>query len=72
MQTYIFETLQQDHGLTGREAQIAIEVSKGLSNADVASSISIAEKTVKWHLTNIFKKMGVKSRYQLIFKCDGK
>lgn len=53
-------------GLSGREAQVAELVSKGLTNKDVANQLYVTEKTVKFHLTNIYKKMKVKSRSQLI------
>jgi len=44
-------------------------VSKGLSNKEVANQLFVTEKTVKFHLTNIYKKMNVKSRAQLIVWC---
>jgi hypothetical protein len=48
---------------------VAELVSKGLSNKEVASQLFVTEKTVKFHLTNIYKKMSVKSRAQLIVWC---
>src|SRR3954462_6480159 len=56
-------------GLSNREAEVAELVSKGLSNKEVASQLFVTEKTVKFHLTNIYKKMAVKSRAQLIVWC---
>lgn len=56
-------------GLSHREAEVAELVSKGLSNKEVASQLFVTEKTVKFHLTNIYKKMAVKSRAQLIVWC---
>src|SRR3954466_9895557 len=56
-------------GLSNREAEVAELVSKGLSNKEVASQLFVTEKTVKFHLTNIYKKMSVKSRAQLIVWC---
>ena len=56
-------------GLSNRESEVAELVSKGLSNKEVASQLFVTEKTVKFHLTNIYKKMGVKSRAQLIVWC---
>lgn len=52
--------------LSDREAEVANIVCGGLSNKSVAEKLHICEKTVKFHLTNIFKKVGVKSRSQLI------
>jgi Response regulator containing a CheY-like receiver domain and an HTH DNA-binding domain len=56
-------------GLSNREAEVAELVSKGLSNKEVANQLFVTEKTVKFHLTNIYKKMNVKSRAQLIVWC---
>jgi DNA-binding CsgD family transcriptional regulator len=56
-------------GLSHREAEVAELVSKGLSNKEVAGQLFVTEKTVKFHLTNIYKKMAVKSRAQLIVWC---
>lgn len=56
-------------GLSNREAEVAELVTKGLSNKEVASQLFVTEKTVKFHLTNIYKKMNLKSRSQLIVWC---
>src|SRR6202051_4416917 len=56
-------------GLSNRETEVAELVTKGLSNKEVASQLFVTEKTVKFHLTNIYKKMSVKSRAQLIVWC---
>lgn len=62
-------TLQKhllEKGLSYREAEVAEYVTKGLSNKDVANALFVTEKTVKFHLTNIYKKLKLKSRAQLI------
>jgi two-component system, NarL family, nitrate/nitrite response regulator NarL len=51
--------------LTLRESQIVSAVAAGASNKDIASDLSIAEDTVKHHLSNIFNKVGVDSRLEL-------
>jgi|SaaInlStandDraft_6_1057023.scaffolds.fasta_scaffold62910_1 LuxR family transcriptional regulator, positive regulator of biofilm formation len=56
-------------GLSNRESEVAGLVTKGLSNKEVANQLFVTEKTVKFHLTNIYKKMSVKSRAQLIVWC---
>jgi DNA-binding CsgD family transcriptional regulator len=53
-------------GLSHREAEVAAAVSEGSSNKEVANKLFVTEKTIKFHLTNIYKKMKVKSRTQLI------
>ena len=56
-------------GLSNREAQVADLVTRGLSNKEIANQLFIIEKTVKFHLTNIYKKLFIKSRAQLIVYC---
>lgn len=54
-----------EFGLTLREQEIADKIAAGRSNKDVGREFSICERTVKHHLTNIFKKTGVSSRLEL-------
>lgn len=54
------------HKLTGRELEIIKLIAGGLNNKKIASKLSISEKTVKAHLTNIFTKLDIKNRYELI------
>lgn len=53
---------------TKMETKIIESVVTGLSNKEIAKKLSISEKTVKAHLTNIFKKLGLRNRYQLIVR----
>jgi DNA-binding NarL/FixJ family response regulator len=48
--------------LSARELEIVLLASRGLSNQQIASSLNLAEATVKRHLANIYPKMGVSSR----------
>ena len=50
-----------------REVEVACLVVRGMSNKVVANKLCIAEKTVKFHLTNVYKKLKIKSRVELIF-----
>jgi DNA-binding CsgD family transcriptional regulator len=54
------------NGLSKREAEVAELVSTGLSNKEVADKLFVTEKTIKFHLTNIYRKMNISSRTQLI------
>jgi DNA-binding CsgD family transcriptional regulator len=49
-------------GLTGREAEVLRLVAGGASNRDVGARLWISEATVRRHLANIFRKLGVSSR----------
>jgi len=48
--------------LSARELEILLLVARGLSNVQIASSLHLAEATVKRHLANVYIKMGVHSR----------
>jgi len=50
--------------LTERETDVLRSLAKGLSNKEIAAELSIAEKTVKAHVSSIFSKLGVLSRTQ--------
>lgn len=50
------------HGLTKREQEILRLVSEGKSNGDVARKLWVTEQTVKFHLSNIYRKLGVTNR----------
>jgi two-component system nitrate/nitrite response regulator NarL len=51
--------------LTRREKDITSKVAKGLNNKEIATVSGITERTVKAHLTKIFKKSGVSDRVSL-------
>ncbi len=59
----------REHGLSAREIQVVEQIMLGLRNKEAASNLCVAEKTIKFHLTNVFKKLIVKSRAQLIVLC---
>jgi DNA-binding NarL/FixJ family response regulator len=52
----------RDLGLTERERSILAALARGLSNAEIAKELWITQQTVKFHLTNIYRKLGVKTR----------
>jgi DNA-binding CsgD family transcriptional regulator len=52
--------------LTPRETQIALAVADGQSNRDVAAALYVTPKTVEFHLTRIYRKLGVRSRAELV------
>jgi DNA-binding NarL/FixJ family response regulator len=52
--------------LTPREVEIVRMVSQGLRNKAIAERLSISEGTVKVHLHNIYEKMGVDGRLELV------
>jgi len=52
-------------GLTARQRLTAELLSRGASNKEIATQLSISERTVKAHLTETFRSLGVSDRVQL-------
>ena len=52
--------------LTERESEVAALVARGLQNKVVARHLGIGEGTVKIHLHNIYRKLGIENRFQLV------
>lgn len=51
--------------LTPQEFQIARGVTEGLSNGEIAAGLFVSRKTVEFHLTRIYRRLGVRSRTEL-------
>ena len=58
--------------LTFRERQVIAQVLTGASNLTIANVLCIEETTVKFHLTRIFRKLGLKNRTQLVLHQSGR
>lgn len=58
------ESAPEKEKLTRREIEVLGLIAEGLFNKEIAFRLSISEKTVKNHITNIFKKIGVSDRTQ--------
>jgi len=52
--------------LTPREREVVTAVVQGLSNREIATRLAVSEDTVKHHLTNVYDKLGVSSRVELV------
>jgi two-component system NarL family response regulator len=57
--------------LTGREREIAALIGDGHSNKQIARQLAITERTVKAHLTEIFRKLGIADRLKLALRVTG-
>jgi len=56
------DTVARGAGLSAREAEILRAVARGLSNKEISGELCLAEQTVKFHLTNVYRKLGVANR----------
>ena len=67
VQRYAFQTQsgKADH-LTAREIEVLQLIGQGMSNNQIAQKLFLSEKTVKNHLTNIFRKINVNDRTQAV------
>lgn len=64
----VSESFLTRYGITDREREIILKVVQGKSNADIAGELFISLATVKTHLHNIYRKIGVDSRFDLLAK----
>jgi DNA-binding NarL/FixJ family response regulator len=56
------QVLEESPGLTRREFEILKLVAEGHSNAELARKLWVTEQTVKFHLSNIYRKLDVANR----------
>lgn len=54
--------------LSGKEMEVASYLMRAYSNRQLAQSLAMAPDTVKWHLKNIFGKLGVSNRTEAVLK----
>jgi Response regulator containing a CheY-like receiver domain and an HTH DNA-binding domain len=59
---------QESLGLTPRELELAGLVVSGLRNREIATQLGISEGTTKLHLYNVYKKLGVANRVELVLR----
>lgn len=69
----VLECLARNHEttsglLTARETEILVLMERGLSNKEIASELYLQAPTVKNHVHNIFSKLGVRTRRELIIR----
>jgi len=52
--------------LTEREREVLRLIFAGMRNKQIANALSISEQTIKFHVANIFQKLGVSSRTEAV------
>lgn len=63
-----FDSLEQPDPLTDRETEILRLMAGGYSNKEIAAALSVAEGTVKNHVSSVLSKMGVRDRTRAVLK----
>jgi DNA-binding CsgD family transcriptional regulator len=58
--------IRREYRLTRRETDIVRRVLDGLRNSEIAKDLEITEQTVKDHLSNVYAKIGVENRFDLV------
>ncbi len=53
-------------GLSGREAEMAVLIARGLANKEIAAELGISPATVRTHIYNLDQKVGARSRVELL------
>lgn len=59
------------NSLTSREYEVTRLIKRGASNREIAQELQVAERTVKAHMTAIFRKLGVSDRVRLALYMSG-
>lgn len=63
---YDFSTLEKRYRLTGKELQLLQLLTRFYENREIAETMNIRESTLQKHFQNLFRKVGVSSRWELI------
>lgn len=58
-------------GLTATEEQIVTLASEGLTNKQIGEKLYLSPRTVQWHLSRAFRKLGLRSRTELAARWSG-
>ncbi len=57
--------------LTAHEVQITTLVRRGATNREIAAALFVTDKTVEYHLGNVYRKLNVRSRTELVVRLEG-
>ncbi len=60
--------IQRRYHLTNRELQVAKFVCRGFNNEDIAAELKITYGTVKTHIRNIYRRVRIKNKIQMVLK----
>ncbi len=65
---FLFE-FSQKHGLTEREKEVVPLIVEGMGNKQIAGKLCISTKTVDNHIYNLYRKLEINSRFELLAMC---
>jgi len=60
------ERIRLAHGLTIREAQIALEIAYGKTDHEIAATMGVAFSTIRTHINHLYEKLAVRNRAALV------
>lgn len=55
-------------GFSAMEREIALLVAQGRTNREVAHVVGLSPKTVEWHLSNLYRRLRLRSRTELAIR----
>ena len=59
------DSLSSEHALTERESEILVLLAQGHASAELSEMLFISPNTVRTHIHNMYRKLGVASREEL-------
>jgi len=68
----VVEKIIKGLALSSREEEVAMWLASGSSNEEIATVLGISVNTVKFHVKNIYNKLGICNRTTFIFKINEK
>jgi DNA-binding LacI/PurR family transcriptional regulator/signal transduction histidine kinase/DNA-binding NarL/FixJ family response regulator len=65
------ERLCEDNGIVGQDREIIRMLADGLMNKEIAANMNVSLRSVEYHITKIYQKIGVTNKYDLLKKIQG-
>ncbi len=64
-----FNEFGEKHDLTERESEVVPLIVEGMGNKQIAGRLCISTKTVNNHIYNLYRKLEINSRFELLAMC---
>jgi DNA-binding NarL/FixJ family response regulator len=59
-------------GLTPQERHVATLAAQGLASRDIATRLFLSPRTIEYHLSHVYVKLGLRSRAELVHHMQGR